>query len=183
MLRLPNIFRQPRVLNGLYSAVLTTMASQDLGLPYFAKGKIVPGFGRGSKDLGFPTANFPTDVTENLPNSIGCGIYCGWASVDDGEVYKMVMSIGYNPFYKNTHKTMETYVLHSFNRDLHGCLLKVCIVRYLRPEMNFNSLDDLIKAIKGDVSQAERELEKPDCKVYQSDRYFLPESRPHVERS
>lgn len=170
--------RLPWDLNGLRSASVTTMASQDVvDLPYFAKGKIVPGFGRGSKDLGFPTANFPTDVTEKLPKSLGTGIYCGWASVDDGEVYKMVMSIGYNPFYKNTQKTMETYILHSFNRDLHGNLLKVCIVHYLRPEMNFNSVDDLIKAIKDDVANAEQELEKPDSKVYQSDRYFLPEAR------
>lgn len=176
MLRITSIFRLPLDLNGLLRmAAAPTMAARNVVLPYFAKGKIVIGFGRGSKELGFPTANFPADVTENLPESLDCGIYCGWANVDDGEVYKMVMSIGYNPFYKNTHKTMETHILHSFNRDLHGCLLKVCVLRYLRPEMNFTSLDDLINAIKDDVTQAEHELDKPDCKVYQSDRYFLPE--------
>lgn len=58
------------------------------------------------------SANFPTDVTEGLPKSIDCGIYCGWASVDEGEVYKMVMSIGYNPFYKNTYKTMVCVIVH-----------------------------------------------------------------------
>ena len=34
------------------------------------------------------------------------GIYYGFASVDGGPVYKMVMSIGWNPFYKNVKKSM-----------------------------------------------------------------------------
>jgi FAD synthase len=30
------------------------------------------------------------------------GIYYGYAKVEDGTVEEMVMSVGYNPFYKNT---------------------------------------------------------------------------------
>ena len=54
----------------------------------------------------FPTANFPMDVVDNLPEAVSTGIYYGWASVDRGPVYKMVMSIGWNPFYNNTKKSM-----------------------------------------------------------------------------
>jgi len=43
---------------------------------------------------------------DNLPNDIGTGIYCGWAKVDDGAVYKMVMSVGWNPYFKNEKKSM-----------------------------------------------------------------------------
>ncbi|KAJ8930535.1 hypothetical protein NQ314_016648 [Rhamnusium bicolor] len=74
------------------------------GLPHFAKGEVVKGFGRGSKDLGCPTANFPEEVVNKLPAIIQTGIYYGYASVDKGDVYKMVMSIGWNPFYKNLKK-------------------------------------------------------------------------------
>lgn len=51
-------------------------------------------------------ANFPTSVVEHLPADISTGIYYGWASVDNGPVHKMVMSIGWNPYYKNTMKSM-----------------------------------------------------------------------------
>lgn len=54
----------------------------------------------------FSTANFPVDVVDNLPEAVSTGIYYGWASVDRGPVYKMVMSIGWNPFYNNTKKSM-----------------------------------------------------------------------------
>ncbi|XP_073834781.1 riboflavin kinase isoform X2 [Musca autumnalis] len=128
-------------------------------LPFFACGKIVSGFGRGSKDLGIPTANFPLDVVKSLPEAINPGVYYGWANVDDGPVYKMVMSIGWNPFYDNKEKSMETHILHKFDGDLYGSLLKVCIAGYLRPEENFKSLDDLIARIKQDIADAEELLE------------------------
>lgn len=54
----------------------------------------------------FDAANFPSEVVDNLPNDIGTGIYCGWAKVDDGAVYKMVMSVGWNPYFKNEKKSM-----------------------------------------------------------------------------
>ena len=51
-------------------------------------------------------ANFPDAVVDNLPADISTGIYYGWACVGNGDVYKMVMSIGWNPYYKNTKKSM-----------------------------------------------------------------------------
>ncbi|XP_011912146.1 PREDICTED: riboflavin kinase isoform X1 [Cercocebus atys] len=75
-------------------------------LPYFCRGQVVRGFGRGSKQLGIPTANFPEQVVDNLPADISTGIYYGWASVGSGDVHKMVVSIGWNPYYKNTKKSM-----------------------------------------------------------------------------
>lgn len=62
-------------------------------LPFFAKGIVVHGFGRGSKELGVPTANFEDDVVVNLPEQLSCGVYCGFASVDNGTVYPMVSMV------------------------------------------------------------------------------------------
>ena len=69
---------------------------------------MVPIHGRKTVKNEFFTlaANFPVSVVENLPEAISTGIYYGWASVNRGPVYKMVMSIGWNPFYKNTKKSM-----------------------------------------------------------------------------
>ena len=41
-----------------------------------------------------------------LPSEFQCGVYYGWAKVEDSTVHKMVMSVGWNPFYKNTKRTM-----------------------------------------------------------------------------
>lgn len=51
-------------------------------------------------------ANFPESVVDNLPADIITGIYYGWARVNSGDIHKMVMSIGWNPYYKNTKKSM-----------------------------------------------------------------------------
>lgn len=97
-------------------------------LPYFCAGPIIKGFGRGSSEIGCPTgkkqffivfvqqfhvyfpycfiANLPLDVVKNLPEDLGAGIYFGWANVDNGDVHKAVLSIGWNPFYDNKEKSM-----------------------------------------------------------------------------
>uniref|UniRef100_A0A8C2KKE5 Riboflavin kinase n=1 Tax=Cyprinus carpio TaxID=7962 RepID=A0A8C2KKE5_CYPCA len=113
-------------------------------LPYFCRGQVVRGFGRGSKDLGIPTANFPESVVDNLPADISTGIYYGWARVDNGDIHKMVMSIGWNPYYKNTKKSMETHVIHKFKEDFYGQMLSVAMVGYIRPERGFESLGKIL---------------------------------------
>lgn len=51
-------------------------------------------------------ANFPEPVVDMLPADMQTGIYYGWAQVDGGQVHKMVMSVGWNPYYNNTKKSM-----------------------------------------------------------------------------
>ncbi|KAJ9574740.1 hypothetical protein L9F63_008110, partial [Diploptera punctata] len=130
------------------------------GLPYFACGKIVKGFGRGSRQLGIPTANFPQEVVDALPDEIEMGVYYGWAQVESGPVYKMVMSVGWNPYYNNVKRSMETHILNKFSEDFYGQQLKICMAGYIRPEENFENLDvDLL-------SNGETQLELPEMKKF-----------------
>jgi hypothetical protein len=48
---------------------------------------------------------------DELPAEISTGVYYGWASIDNGEVHKMVMSIGWNPFYDNKLKSMVSSII------------------------------------------------------------------------
>lgn len=82
------------------------------------------------------------------------------------------MSIGWNPFFENKQKSMETHILHHYGRDLYSCILKVCILGYLRPETNFSSLDELIKAINNDILQSKEILDRPDLLKYKSHSFF-----------
>ncbi|XP_078040484.1 riboflavin kinase isoform X1 [Augochlora pura] len=140
-------------------------------LPYYLTGLVVKGFGRGSKSLGIPTANLEEKVVEALPNNFSTGVYYGWASLD-GKIYKMVASIGWNPFYKNEKKTVEVHMLHKFENDLYGKQIKVIFLGYIRPEQDFSSIEELIAAINNDISVADKQLEQPPSITYKNDKFL-----------
>ncbi|KAL6892814.1 hypothetical protein HDV57DRAFT_483067 [Trichoderma longibrachiatum] len=140
--------------------------------PYKMEGKVISGFGRGSKELGIPTANLPVDdaLTPWIAN-VPSGIYFGWASLalpadhpdrpSSGEsfvVFPMVMSIGYNPFYKNTVRSAEVHILHSFAKDFYDAHMRLLILGFIREEKDYDSLDALIRDINFDCEVAKRSL-------------------------
>lgn len=140
--------------------------------PFYAQGTVIKGFGRGSKELGIPTANFAEKVVEGLPPDVATGVYYGWAKVDEGPVFKMVMSIGWNPYYKNEKKSMETHILHQFDSDFYGSWLRVIVCGYRRPEKNYKSLDDLISDIKEDIADAKEKLDDAVLNELKGDYFF-----------
>lgn len=141
-------------------------------LPYFTVGEVIKGFGRGSKQLGIPTANFPSCVINALPEEIHTGVYFGFASLEKGTVHKMVMSVGWNPYFHNKEKSMETYVMHNFEEDFYGKQLYVGILGYIRPQTDFNSMDELIQAIKDDIRIANEKLDTEEYAKYKEDGFF-----------
>lgn len=120
-------------------------------------------------------ANFSLEAVKSLPESLETGVYYGWANVSNGDVHKMVLSIGWNPFYGNKEKSVETHILHDYNCDLYGKTLKICIVGYLRPEQNFDSLNDLIDTIKSDIDKAKELLDNAENKKLKDAPFFHEE--------
>ena len=142
-------------------------------LPIRMKSKVVRGFGRGSKDLGIPTANLsreeyegPSDAVDALP----CGIFWGFARIGQEETYKAAISIGYNPTYGNSVKTIEPHLIapatdkrrHASScgetvlRDFYDEPIRLSVVGYLRPELPFEGLEKLVEAIKNDILNSEK---------------------------
>ncbi|XP_076753122.1 riboflavin kinase [Xylocopa sonorina] len=142
------------------------------GLPFFLSGLVVKGFGRGSKALGTPTANLEDKVVDSLPTDFKTGVYYGWACIDT-QVYKMVASVGWNPFYKNEKKTVEIHLLHKFENDFYGKQIKAIFTGYIRPEKDFASEVELIKAIKHDIEFAKEQLQQPNMIVYKDNQFFI----------
>lgn len=141
------------------------------------KGKVVKGFGRGSKELGIPTANLDAASLQGALAEAVTGIYLGWASVGASkQVYKMVMSIGFNPYYKNTQKTVEPWLLHTFEDDFYGQELRLLVCGYIRPEANFESLEALVKRIHEDASVTEAALTHDSFASYASDKFVVTPS-------
>lgn len=130
------------------------------------------GFGRGSKQLGIPTANFSEELVSQLPEDLECGVYYGWAAVNNGPIHKMVMSVGWNPYYKNEKKSVETHIMSKFDTDFYGAVLRVVVLGYLRAEKNFSSLEELIDAIQTDIRDAETNLDREELQRYRSDKFF-----------
>lgn len=64
-----------------------SIVGQDSGpeppFPLQMEGKVIKGFGRGSKELGIPTANLPVDATVTpWIADAKSGVYFGWASLE-----------------------------------------------------------------------------------------------------
>ena len=89
---------------------------------------------------------------------------------NQGGVFKTVASIGWNPYFKNEKKTVEPHLIHEFKDDFYDQTLKVVFCGFLRPEMNFNSLDELKAAIHKDIEDSKKCLDDPQ---YQQAKSFL----------
>uniref|UniRef100_A0A663EX98 riboflavin kinase n=1 Tax=Aquila chrysaetos chrysaetos TaxID=223781 RepID=A0A663EX98_AQUCH len=135
-------------------------------LPAFCRGEVVKGFGRGSKEPGIPTGE---RVVENFPSDISTGIGYGWACVGNGDVPKMVWSIGWNPFYIYIKKSV---IRIFFKDDFYGEILSIVIRRYIQSEKNVSSLEALISAVQEDIEEAERQLDLPEHLKLKDNNFF-----------
>lgn len=70
----------------------------------------------------------------------------------------MVMSIGYNPFYKNTVRSAEVHVLHKFTADFYDAHMRLLILGFIREEKDYKSLEALIEDINFDCEVARGSL-------------------------
>ncbi|KAJ3803156.1 hypothetical protein GGU11DRAFT_874189 [Lentinula aff. detonsa] len=180
-----------------------------LGSPYpiRLRGKVCRGFGRGGKDLGCPTANLPDDndgtgtVTgvQAMKGKVDTGVFYGFAkvvsdtksteseksgtgkSVVSDSVHPMVMSLGWNPFYKNERLTAEIHVMYDYGVDFYGLEIKVLVLGYVRPELDYLSREALIEDINTDKRVALNSLARPDYAVFQRDPFFFEDDDEEEE--
>ncbi|KAL0070942.1 riboflavin kinase [Marasmius tenuissimus] len=145
-------------------------------------GAVQKGFGRGGKDLGCPTANLPDESISAMSSTVKTGVYYGYAQIiptgssdftdEDKQVLPMVMSLGWNPFYKNKRLTAEIHIMHEFKNDFYGIEVKAVVLGYIRPELDFTSREALIEDIEMDKRVAIKSLDRPEYKKYANDSYF-----------
>lgn len=175
--------------------------------PLRIDGVVVTGFGRGSKELGIPTANLPTDskTATTWIATAKSGVYFGWCSIrlppghpaldcpsrlpssrilapdflppkpgfflselsqqEGWRLYPMVMSIGYNPFYKNEVRSAEVHVLNGFDRDFYDSPMRVSLLGFIRDERDYSNLEELVEDIKIDCEVTARSLSRREWKL------------------
>lgn len=164
--------------------------------PVRLRAEVVHGFGRGSRQLGFPTANLkilwdadPSSLNEEermvreFAESHDTGIYCAFGCLEEPvgqrQVYKVAMSMGWNPTFSDVKaKTIEPWILHTFSEDFYGCHLRLLVLAYVRPELKFGSLEELKQEIAADGSFCEAALASPELARFQNDDFLRPWPQP-----
>ncbi|MET8129808.1 bifunctional riboflavin kinase/FAD synthetase [Streptomyces sp. NPDC005065] len=124
-------------------------AAEILGRPHRVEGIVVRGAQRG-REMGFPTANVETLPHTAIPAD---GVYAGWLNAN-GEMMPAAISVGTNPQFDGTERTVEAYAIDRVGLDLYGLHVSVDFLAYVRGMAKFDSLDDLLVAIAADVKRA-----------------------------
>jgi len=129
-------------------------AASLLGRAYAVEGVVVPGDGRGGRQLGVPTANLDAPGDLALPAN---GVYAGHLTEEPGGPARpAATSVGVNPQF-NTGLRVEAHVL-DFDGDLYDRQVSVSFEHRLRDEAAFATVDDLVAQIHEDIRQARRLL-------------------------
>lgn len=84
----------------------------------------------------------------------------------------MVMSVGWNPYYKNTVRSVEIHILHEFGRDFYGHHLNILIAGHIRPEYDYVSVESLIEDIKMDIEVTRKSLDRPAYLALKDDPFL-----------
>ncbi|MFM6100810.1 MAG: bifunctional riboflavin kinase/FAD synthetase, partial [Dolichospermum sp.] len=128
-------------------------ANRLLGRPYTLTGEVVTGQKLG-RTIGFPTANIQLPKDKFLPRH---GVYAVEVIIhnqtpDTDPIQQLgVMNIGNRPTVNGIDTRVEVHCLN-WSGDLYGKILEIQLVRFLRPEQKFPSLEALKNQIQLDCT-------------------------------
>jgi riboflavin kinase / FMN adenylyltransferase len=128
-------------------------AARALGRPHRVDGVVVRGDRRG-RELGYPTANVESPPFTAVPAD---GVYAGHLVTRDPrsgasrERLPAAISVGTNPTFQGSRRTVEAYVL-DWDGDLYGEHVGVEFAQRLRPMAAFPDVDALLAAMDKDVA-------------------------------
>lgn len=131
-------------------------ANRLLGRPYTLTGEVVTGQKLG-RTIGFPTANIQLPKDKFLPRH---GVYAVEVIIhnqtpDTDPIQQLgVMNIGNRPTVNGIDTRVEVHCLN-WSCDLYGKILEIQLVKFLRPEQKFPSLEALKNQIQLDCTAAQ----------------------------
>lgn len=123
------------------------MAETMLGRKFSVSGPVIRGKQLGQK-IGYPTANiiYPLDIIEP-PN----GVYDVNVVLENGEEYRGIANFGVAPTVSNDGiKSLEVH-LFNFSGDLYNQIINVSFNKMIRPEIKFDTIDELKTQIEFDI--------------------------------
>ena len=138
-----------KLLEGDFQAV-----SDLLGREFALSGPVIKGKGLG-RQIGVPTAN----IDCNVPGILRYGVYAVKVAFENQE-FQGIANLGFRPTVNNDDNICPLLEVHLFNFDakLYGKRLAVNFKEFIRPEIKFNSLDELKSQINQDINCAQKSL-------------------------
>jgi riboflavin kinase/FMN adenylyltransferase len=130
-------------------------AANLLGYPWFVTGTVIHGDKRGQA-LGFPTANMLLDPACGLRH----GIYAVRVGVGNRR-HDGVASFGRRPTFDDGAPVLEVF-LFDFAGDLYGLKLDVAFIAWIRDEIRFDAVDELVRRMGEDAAAARAALARSD---------------------
>ena len=112
---------------------------------YQIKGKVIHGNSLGNK-IGFPTANIQLDENKVYPKN---GVYSGYLLLENKKYLSMI-NIGVHPTINKLEKRIvEVHVINQ-NISLYDKDITLVFEKFIREEIKFESIKDLIKQLEKD---------------------------------
>lgn len=108
-------------------------------------GIVTQGDKRG-RDMGFPTANIKLCDTHR---NIDKGVYAVKIFIDN-QKYNGMANIGTHPTVGDADSRLLEVNIFDFNSDIYEKKIEVHLIKFIRSEVKFKSLDALIEQIKLD---------------------------------
>lgn len=106
------------------------------------EGEVIHGAKLGRR-MGFPTANMEVGGVD-----VENGVYLSRVSID-GREWKAMSNVGVRPSVDGKCRLLETHIF-DFRGDLYGRRLSVCLIRKIRDERRFASVDELRAQLQAD---------------------------------
>ncbi|MCL5991770.1 MAG: riboflavin biosynthesis protein RibF [Bacteroidetes bacterium] len=121
-------------------------ANKMLGYSYLINGIVDKGEGRG-RTLGYPTANIRVEnINKQLP---GVGVYFVSSEIN-GKTYNGMANLGTRPTFSNNNRIFLEVNYFDLNLDLYNLNLSVSFLKFVRDELKFKTVGELINQIKSD---------------------------------
>ena len=125
-----------------------------LGQAYSIRGEVVHGRKLG-RTIGMPTTNLIPPSNKLLPP---CGVYSSKTRIN-GVYYPGVTNIGYKPTVGEDEQLgVETYIF-DYSADLYGKTIEVELYTFMRGEIKFSSIEELMHKMLEDIALARKEFD------------------------
>lgn len=122
-------------------------ANSFLGEPYQIRQEVTHGAQLG-RTIGFPTVNQLFEEGQLVPKF---GVYASETHLPDGRIFSSLTNIGLKPTVDYQGLPLAETYIKDFSGDLYHKIIIVKLLRFIRPEMKFASVEQLTEQMTKDL--------------------------------